>query len=160
MNLRYRLGYYALNPTASTEEAHKKLVEDFGRVLELDSPDATAVLFQASLDPTPDKSAGDTKVTFAIDPYTLTFTHGQEGLEHAELSCAVAAYSTRGTLVKEEVTSLKAGLTADEYSRLNRGKLGCHRSIALKPGKYVLKLGVVDGTSGLIGTTVAKVTIP
>lgn len=159
VRLRYRVGYYAVDPTATGEQEHKKLVEEFGLALALDSPDTTAVLFDASV-AAPEKGQSDTRVTFSIDPRTVSFDTKDDGKRHAEISCAVVAYAKNGALVAKEITSISAAVKLDDFPKLTQKNFTCHRSLDLKPGKYTLKLGVVDGTSGMIGTAVAKLTVP
>ena len=40
-----------------------------------------------------------------------------------------------------------------------KGLLYCHQAIELPPGDYVLRLGVLDDHTGLMGTTNARVTV-
>jgi hypothetical protein len=99
-------------------------------------------------------------VNFAIDPHTLAFERKADGLAHASLSCAVVAYSHKGSPVKKEINSVTAALKADAFEKLMQGYFPCKRTIELKPGHYNLTLGVVDHTSRLMGTTTASVTVP
>lgn len=158
--LRYRQGYYALDPGAQSKDAEKTLSRNFSDALSLDSPGATAVVFHAGVTP-PSAKAPQVTVSFAIDPHTLAFQHKEDGLEHAMISCAVAAYSEKGSLVKQEITNLTAAMKGDEYDKMMKGQqFPCKRTIELKPGSYNLTLGVVDRTSRLIGTTTAWVKVP
>jgi len=100
-------------------------------------------------------------VNFAIDPHTLAFERKDDGLEHAMVSCAVAAFSEKGSLVKEEISNVTAAMKADEFEKMMKGQqFPCKRTIELKPGSYNLTLGVVDRNSRLMGTTTAWVKVP
>ena len=100
-------------------------------------------------------------VNFAIDPHTLAFERKDDGLEHIMVSCAVAAFSEKGSLVKEEITNVTAAMKADEFEKMMKGQqFPCKRTIDLKPGRYNLTLGVVDRNSRLMGTTTAWVKVP
>ncbi|HET9840122.1 MAG TPA: VWA domain-containing protein [Candidatus Angelobacter sp.] len=160
MNLRYRQGYYALDPGMQNKEAEKALARNFSNALSLDAPSATAVVFRAGVTP-PSVKAPQVTVNFAIDPHTLAFQHKEHGLEFVELSCAVAAYSEKGALVKQEITNLTATMKADDFEKMMQGQqFPCKRTIDLKPGSYNLALGVVDRNSRLMGTTTAWVRVP
>jgi hypothetical protein len=160
ISLRYRQGYYALDPGMQQKDAEKALAQNFSNALSLDSPSATAVVFHAGITP-PSPKASQVTVNFAIDPHTLAFQRKDDGLEHAALSCAVAAYSEKGTLVKEEITNLTAAMKADDFDKMMKGQqFPCKRTIELKPGSYNLTLGVLDRTSRLMGTTTAWVKVP
>jgi VWFA-related protein len=162
VNLRYRQGYYALEPGSNDKkkDAEKVLTKTFSDALSLDSPSATAVVFHAGVTPPSDKAQKVT-VSFAIDPHTISFEHKDDGLEHALVSCAVAAYSDKGAPVKQASTTMKAAMKADEFQTMMKGQqFPCTQTLDLKPGSYNLALGVLDRNSKLIGTTTAWVKVP
>jgi hypothetical protein len=159
VSLRYRQGYYALNPGEQKKDGEKDLARVLSDALSPDMPASTGVLFQAGVVPPTGKGMPVT-VNFAIDPHTLAFDQRSDGLEHASLSCAVVAYSEKGSPVKKEINSLTATLKPAEFEKLMQGYFPCKRTIDLKPGRYNLSLGVVDQNSRLIGTTTASVSVP
>jgi VWFA-related protein len=159
VNLRYRQGYYALDPGLQVKEAEKMLARNFSNALSLDSPSATAVIFRAGITP-PSPKASQVTVSFAIDPHTLSFQH-KDGAEMVTVSCAVAAYTEKGQLIKEEITNMTATIKADDFEKMMKGQqVVCKRTIELKSGSYNLALGVVDRSSRLMGTTTAWVKVP
>ncbi|HET8892359.1 MAG TPA: VWA domain-containing protein [Candidatus Angelobacter sp.] len=159
-SLRYRQGYYALEPgLPATKKDSDKLARDFSQALTLDSPSSTGVIFLAGVD-RPSESGKPVTVNFAIDPHTLGFERKDDGLQHIMVSCAVAAFSEKGSFVKEEVSNVTAAMKADEFDKMMKGQqFPCKRTINLKPGNYNLTLGVVDRNSRLIGTTTAWVKV-
>jgi VWFA-related protein len=160
VNLRYRQGYYALDPGTQNKYTDKALTRTFSDALSLDSPSATGVVFRAGVAP-PSAKEKQVTVNFAIDPHTLGFERKNDGLQHIMVSCAVAAFSEKGSFLKEEVSSVTAAMKADEFEKMMKGQqFPCKRTINLKPGNYNLTLGVVDRNSGLIGTTTAWVKVP
>lgn len=160
VNLRYRQGYYALDPGMQNKYTDKTLTRTFSDALSLDSPSATGVIFRAGVTP-PSAKEKPVTVNFAIDPHTLGFERKDDGLQHIMVTCAVAAFSEKGSFLKEEVSSVTAAMKADEFEKMMKGQeFPCKRTINLKPGNYNLTLGVVDRNSGLIGTTTAWVKVP
>jgi hypothetical protein len=160
VSLRYRQGYYALDPNIKNKDTEKALAQTFWDALSLDAPSATSVLFHAGVAPSPSKGQQVT-VSFAIDPRTLAFEHKADGLEHAQVSCAVAAFSDKGAPVKQESTTWNAAVKADEFEKMMKGaQFPCKQTLDLKPGSYNLTLGVLDRNSKLIGTTTAWVKVP
>ena len=155
VKLHHRIGYYATNPDTAAKEEAKLVAEDFSRSLTLDAPQVTKVVFQAGVLP----SGGKVVVNFAIDPHTLTFDKGEDGSEHASLSCVVWAFSGKGDPQRSE-GSLKADLKADVYAQMMKGNLPCQRTLNLKPGKYTLKLGVMDRITNHMGTITTEVAVP
>lgn len=161
VNLRYRLGYYALDPSLENKEneSTKKLAADFSQALALDTPSSTAVLFHATVMP-PAGSGQKLQVNFAIDPHTLSYTEKEGGVQQASLGCAIVAYTEKGSKVRDEVNNLVGKVKAEEFPKLMRSNFPCQCTIELKPGQYQLRLGVVDKISKQMGTTTASVTVP
>jgi len=160
VSLRYRQGYYALDPAIQNKDEDKTLARTFSDALSLDSPSATGVVFHAGVVPSSAKGQQVT-VSFAIDPHTVAFEHKNDGLEHAMVSCAVAAFSDKGVPVKQEITNLTAAMKPEDFETMMKGQqFPCKRTIDLKPGSYNLTLGVLDRNSRLIGTTTAWVKVP
>ena len=157
--LRYRQGYYALNPGEQKKEGEGDLARSLSDALSPDMPALTGILFRAGVVPPSSKTA-QVVVNFAIDAHTLAFLREADGLSHASLSCAVVAYSDKGSLVKKEITSVTAALKAEDFEKVMQGYFPCKRTIELKSGHYNLTLGVLDQTSRLMGTTTASVTVP
>ena len=159
VTLRSRQGYYALNPGEQKKDGDKDLARSLSDALSPDMPASTGVLFHAGVVLPTEKAAALT-VNFAIDPHTIAFEQKSDGLAHASLSCAVVAYSDKGSPVKKEINSVTAALKPAELEKIMQGYFPCKRTIELKPGHYNLTLGVVDQGSCLIGTTTASVSVP
>ena len=162
VTLRYRMGYYALNPEDSARWDSADLAQEFTYAMEFDSPLFTGVRFQAMVTPPADRNQKST-VIFAIDPHTMTFENKDDGLQHVAITCSVAVYSEKGNLIKnpkDETTSLSGPLKPDEYQKLMRQYFPCKRTLDLKPGKYTLRLGAVDMNSHLFGTSNASLVVP
>lgn len=159
VKLRYRQGYYALGPVASTRSDDSTASRDFSKAMDLDFPSSTAVRFLAEVVPPSEKTQNKLVVAFGIDPHTIAFEKGGDGLEHAILICVVWAYPKKGDPVRSEGEST-AALKEDVYQQLMRSRYPCKRTLDLKSGHYNLRLGVMDRTSNLIGSTTTEVNIP
>ena len=159
VKLRYRPGYYAVDPEKLQKEAAHNLAETVSRAMEFDTPAYTAVRFEAGVLPPSDKNK-KVVVNFAIDPHTISFQHNSDGLEHANVSCVVWAYGKdkdKPNRAKEVTQS--AQLKPEVYQQLMKQYFPCRQEIALKPGSYTLKLAVIDRTTNLIGTANTPITV-
>ncbi|HZI58542.1 MAG TPA: VWA domain-containing protein [Verrucomicrobiae bacterium] len=154
--LRYRQGYYALGPTSDNPAS---ATETFSHALDRDAPTSAAVLFQASVLPPSAQTQNKVVVNFGIDPHTVAFQKQSDDLQHANISCVVWAYPAKGDPVRAEGES-KAALKEDVYQQMMHSYFPCQRSLALKPGHYTLRLGVLDETTNLIGTLTSQVSVP
>jgi VWFA-related protein len=160
VKLRYRQGYYALDPEKVNKADSDAVAENFSRSLELDAPAATQVVFQAQVQPPSDKSK-KVVVTFHIDPRTLAFEHKNDGTEFARLSCTVWAYGKDKDKPIMSSGTVNANLKANEYQQMLQQRfLPCDRQLELKPGTYALRMGVLDRATNKIGTTSAQVVVP
>ncbi|HEY6253509.1 MAG TPA: hypothetical protein VI685_26420, partial [Candidatus Angelobacter sp.] len=155
----YRLGYYALDPGVENKLETKNLATDFSQAMALDTPSSTAVLFHATVTP-PAGNGQKIQVNFAIDPHTLGYAEKEGGAQQASLGCAVVAYTEKGSKVRDEINNMTGKVKAEEFPKLMRSNFPCTCTIELKPGKYQLRLGVVDKISKQMGTTTASVTVP
>jgi VWFA-related protein len=160
VSLRYRDGYYALDPAKMTKEDSDAVAENFSRSLELDVPAATQILFQAQVQPPSEKNK-KVVVSFHIDPRTLAFEQKEGGNEFAHLSCTVWAYGKDKDKPTMSSGTVNANLNAKEYQQMMQQRfLPCDRQLDLKPGTYALRMGVLDRATNKMGTASAQVVVP
>jgi VWFA-related protein len=160
VSLRYRAGYYALDPEKANKEDSDAVAESFSRALQVDAPAATQVVFQAQVEPPSEKSK-KVVVTFHIDPRTLAFEHKEGGNEFAHLSCTVWAYGKDKDKPTMSSGTVNANLNAKDYQQMMQQRfLPCDRQLDLKPGTYALRMGVLDRATNKIGTASAQVVVP
>ncbi len=160
VKMRYRQGYYALDPEKIHQADSDALAESFSRSLEFDAPAVTQVIFQAQVQPPSEKNK-KVVVTFHIDPRTLAFERKDDGAEFARLSCTVWAYGKDKDKPTMSSGTVNANLSAKDYQQMMQQRfLPCDRQLDLKPGTYALRMGVLDRASNKIGTAAAQVTVP
>jgi VWFA-related protein len=160
ISLRYREGYYAVDPTKINKEDSDAVAENFSRMLELDAPAATQIVFQAQVQPPSEKNK-KVVVTFHIDPRTLAFEQKEGGNEFAHLSCTVWAYGKDKDKPTMSSGTVNANLNAKDYQQMMQQRfLPCDRQLDLKPGTYALRMGVLDRATNKIGTASAQVVVP
>jgi VWFA-related protein len=158
VKLQYRDGYYANNPL--TVLSTSTMENEFSQALDINAPALTAVSFQAAVLPASAQTPGKFSVVFHIDPHTLAFHAGGDGLEHAELNCVVWAYPKKGDPIRAEGGTITAALPQSDYDKMMKSFFPCQRALDLKPGQYTLRLGVLDRKSNLIGTLSTPLNVP
>jgi VWFA-related protein len=159
IKLRYRIGYFAVDPASYMRLDAKQRAHDFIQALTLETPASTALLFQARVLPPSEKTGGKVLIDFAVDPHALSFEQSG-GLAHAQLKCAVEVYSEQGAPIRTEASDVATALQPDAYSQVLRTNLPCRTSFALKEGSYLLRLAVRDERTGLIGSENAELKVP
>src|SRR5262249_13359456 len=90
VHLQYRRGYYAVQPQEGPKD-NVTISGDVGQALLRDAPASSGVLFQAGIAPPAQATQQKFMVNFAVDPHTIAFQHGDDGLQHAKLGCVVWA---------------------------------------------------------------------
>lgn len=156
LQTRYRKGYFASEGQTSDSKAARA---DFGRALAPDTPLATALPFLARVNP-PGKERKEVVVDFSVVPNYVLF-QPQGELQHARLDFVTCVYDAKGKAVGTPRTDvLTAQLRPATYAEVMKHGLRFRQTVTLPPGKYVLKFGVWDQQSNMIGTLVAKLEVP
>lgn len=158
VKLRYRLGYYAVDPEAFARLDQTQRNAEFGQALNLEYPISTAITFQARIFPPSEQTKGKVVVNYGIDPHAVVFEAEANG-QHAEVDYAVAAYSKTGQPIKLEGRTIKTALAPDVFQKVMNSYLPCQLEFDLPPGEYVLRLGVRDNRTGLLGTVNTTLTV-
>src|SRR4029077_6421452 len=160
VKLHYRQGYFAVEPLAYAKLDASQKSSDLAQALNLDFPVATALRFQAAVVPPSAATGNKVTVNYAVDPHELTFELQSDGLQHASVDCAVIVYSQNGEALQRLSNTMMAALQTDEYNRVMQKSFPCRQTFDLGPGQYLLRLGVRDARTGLIGTLNAPLTVP
>jgi VWFA-related protein len=159
VQLRHRLGYYAVNPQIFADKNQKQQATAFGQALSPDFPVSTGLLFRAGVLQPSDQTQNKVLVNFGIDPHAISFERQADGLQHATLDCVVRAYSGKGKLIKTESSTINAALKTETFTKIMQSTFPCRQFVDLPAGNYFLRLGVRDTRTGLIGTANAKITV-
>ncbi|MCU1220153.1 MAG: hypothetical protein JWN42_1350 [Candidatus Angelobacter sp.] len=162
VKLRYRIGYFAMDSAAFAKLSPRRQDEDFDDAMTLNIPVSTALPFQAVVTPPSAKTQNKVVVTYRVDPHALSFETGNDGLQAVNMECAVRVFPKKNPdkAVATEAQKMGGALNADAYAKVMKGFFPCRDLLTLQPGDYLLRLGVRDNVTGLIGTANASLTIP
>ena len=162
VKLRYRIGYFALDTATFAKLNPKRKDQDFDEALSLNVPVSTALPFQAMVMPPSAKTQNKVVISYGVDPHVLSFAAGNDGLQHVDMECAVRVFAKKNPdkTVTTEAQKMGGAMNADAYAKVMKGFFPCRDQLTLEPGDYLLRLGVRDNETGLIGTTNATLTIP
>ena len=162
VKLRYRIGYFAADSATFAKLSPKKQDEDFDEALGLNLPISTALPFKAMVMPPSAKTQNKVIVNYGVDPHGLSFTELDGGLRQVNMECAVRVFTKKSPdkQVAGEAEKMGGSLNSEAYEKVMKGFFPCRDQLTLAPGDYILRLGVRDNESGLIGTANATLTIP
>ena len=161
IHLRYRTGYFAMDRAAYLAEHPEQTDIDFSQALNLESPITSALQFKAEVNP-PAADSTTVRLRYAIDSSQVQFTQGEDGLQHAQVDCAVRAFTPKDLEqpVKTEGTKVNAALKPDALAKIKSSFFPCELKVDLPPGQYLLRLAVRDDSNGIVGSVNAQVAVP
>ncbi len=161
VKVHYRAGYFAVDREAAVQANPSRQEQELDQAMTPDWPIATGLPFQARVTPPSDKTQNKLVVHYAIDPKALNFQTDDKGLERVDLTCAIRAYLVKdmNKPVKSEGRKLAGSLRPEAYTKVMGGFFPCEEQVELAPGKYFLRVGVRDNSTGLIGTANATVEV-
>ncbi|HYX53310.1 MAG TPA: VWA domain-containing protein [Candidatus Limnocylindrales bacterium] len=161
VKLRYRLGYFAMDPAKGSLPDKQREME-FSDNLSPDQPAATQMIFEAAISPPSEKTSNKVAVFFAVDPQTVTFIQEDNGNQKARLQCAARIFTSAqdNHPLKTEAEDVDADLSPENMARVARSGVPCRASFDLPPGEYFIRLGIRDLQSGRIGTANAYLKVP
>jgi VWFA-related protein len=161
VKLQYRAGYFAVDREAVAQANPSRQDQELDQAMTPDWPIATGLPFQAHLTPPSDKTQNKLVVQYAIDPKALNFQIDDKGLQRVDLTCAIRAYSVKDMdkPVKSEGRKLAGSLRPEAYTKVMGSFFPCEQQVELPAGKYFLRVGVRDNSTGLIGTANATVEV-
>ncbi len=159
-SLAYRRGYYAtpdqpagaFNPSAALNAA-----------LQPDAPETTMLLLHSKVQ-LPDAQHSSLRVDSVIDPGNVYFSTDSRGRRHAHLLVtlvAIPAVADPYAPVRKKQPppafpqtsgAYVVDLDPDAFRKLFTSGMPMHQELTLAPGRYNLRLGVMDVTSRRSGT--------
>ena len=158
LRVRHRDGYWAIDSTHHKPAEQQAARREFLFALGLESPAATSLPFVAQVLP-PSKEERAVIVDFGVNPHAIVFDSHPDKLQHAHLDFAIVAFDALGNQVNSQFDVVTTHLNPERYDAIMRGRLGFRQKITLPPGTYLLKLGVRDIKSDVMGTVAGKVEV-
>ena len=156
LKLAYRRGYYSIPPVAASSAAGTAALR---AALQPGMPPATSVMLTTSLQ-LPDATRKDVKVDYVIDSNGVDFADAPDNKKHVQIDCMVIAFDSAGKEVAHASDTLDATIPLNAYVAVQQYGLPAHQLISLPPGKYNLRIGVMDKTTQAIGTVDAPLEVP
>jgi VWFA-related protein len=164
-SLSYRRGYFAFPEEITTEDT----AEELNTALQPEAPESTLLLLKGKVE-FPDATNPDVHVITTVDPAGVEFTTDVAGHRHAKLLVLLVALNdvsgaTGGGLAAQPDSppqtsgTIRVDLDPEQYAAALKEGLAFQQKLALKPGRYRLRLGVSDMNNHRLGTLDMPVTI-
>ncbi|HET8922333.1 MAG TPA: VWA domain-containing protein [Candidatus Acidoferrum sp.] len=151
VTVRARHGYYALT-SADDAKTTKQREGEIGIAMQIGTPAATGVTFDARVVPPPPAAKMKVGIDFIVDPYTISAEDAGGGNRRLAVEFHAAAYGSDRKIAGQKDVAIKPTLKSEDFTRIQQQGLPYHLDLELPPAHYTLRLGVVDQRSGFIGT--------
>ena len=159
LKLHHRRGYFAVDPERESKENEKSARREFLIALNPESPMSTSLPFVVRVTP-PSKDQPSVLLDFSIEPKAIAFDPDGE-LHHAKIDFISIAFDSKGKKqIADQLETMDANLKPNTYADVMKYGLRMRQKLNLAPGRYLLKFGVRDTHSNLIGTATAPVEVP
>jgi VWFA-related protein len=145
----YRRGYFATPDTPAAKPAQELI-----RALQPDIPESTMLQLHARIQ-LPSSRDPSVHLDSVILPANIGFSATAEGRHHAQLLVVLIALNDgeqQAAAPPQTSGTLTLDFTDEQYKLALSSGIPIHQQIVLKPGKYRLRLGVIDLTNQSVGT--------
>jgi hypothetical protein len=155
---RYRRGYYAVVAKEhSGNQAEQMLVSAMQPTL----PESTMLLLRVRVVP-PDLEHSSVRIDYAVAAQDLSFTDVTDinKDKNANIEFIAIAWDKNHLNAGQVVDTTEVWVGTSAFEEVMLTGFPEHQELDLKPGSYMLRLGVVDLVSQKIGTVDVPLTIP
>jgi VWFA-related protein len=142
--LRYRKGYFAIEPGPSKE---RNFEQEVAAALQVNAP-STQISFRAQAKPT---DPGKVKVVFLVDARTLT-AEDSGGSKKMNVAFYASVFGSNGKSLATRTTKVDRTFDAATYQQILDHGMMVPLDLEIPSGGSELRLAVLDNKTGLIGT--------
>ena len=156
-SLIYRRGYFATPDASATDQG-----DDLARAMQPGAPEETSLRLRSGILP-PLPGVLDTTFQSTIDTRDVDFSSTPDGHRHATLRVQMIAFSDAAKQPQSMPQTsgfLHIDLDPDRFRSILAEGIAFRQSLALKPGRYVVLLGVSEQGGEKLGTLEMPVSIP
>lgn len=124
-------------------------------------PESTMLLLRVQVLP-PDLEHSAVRIDYAVAAQDLSFTDATDTNKdkHANIEFIAIAWDKNRQDAGHVIDTTEASVGTSAFEQVMQTGFPGHQELELKPGSYVLRLGVVDLVSQRIGTVDVPLTIP
>jgi VWFA-related protein len=157
VKLAYRHGYFS-SPTKAAASPQSGVAALRG-ALQPGMPPSTMLFMTATVLP-PDATHKDVRIQYVVNANGITFGDLPDQRKRIILDCIAIAYNQDGREVAHASDTLDGTIKATAYDTVMNNGIPAQQLIALPPGAYNLRLGVMDRPSQQIGTLDVQLVVP
>jgi VWFA-related protein len=156
IKLAYRRGYFSSPTKAASSQSG---VAALRGALQPGMPPSTMLFMTATVLP-PDETHKDVRIQYVVNPNGVTFGELPDQRRRIILDCITIAYNQDGREVAHASDTLDGIIKPQAYDTVMNNGIPAQQVMALPPGAYTLRLGVMDRPSQQIGTLDVQLVVP
>ena len=145
---RHRNGYYALPETHRDADAADQLLAN---AMQHTLPESTRLLMKVQVLP-PNGDRKSVSIDFAVVAADLDFADAPDQQKNAAVDFIAVALDKNWKQAGTASKTIDASLRPETYQRVLGAGFPGHLDLEVNPGKYILRLGVMDRHNQRIGT--------
>ena len=151
----YRPGYFAVpDQPKPADDAKNRMIA----AIQPGVPESTMLLLRVQVLP-PDAQKRAVRIDYGVYAPDLEFSDGGDGTRRAKLEFMAAAWDRDNVPAGNISQTMELELKPTDYQAVLEKGLSAHLELALKPGSYTIRLGVLDYGNQKIGTLNVPLTI-
>ena len=108
----------------------------------------------------PDQDHRAVRIDYAVEAQDIAFTDVSGKRKHAAIDFMAAAWDKHNQDIGHVTDKMETSIRPEVFDQVMKTGLPMHQELELKPGSYLLRLGVIDRGSQKIGTVDVPLTIP
>jgi VWFA-related protein len=155
IKLFYRRGYYAFPDEEVKGDLAAKML---AAALQPTTPESTMLLMRVQVLP-PDASSKNVRIDYAVAPGDVVFADTDDGKKRVVLDFMATAIDDSGRDAAQVANTLQGNLPMETYRTMLQSGIPAHQELELKPGKYRLRLGIIDRATNKVGTLDVPLTV-
>lgn len=144
----YRNGYFAVVDPLSTKEDPNWVA---GFAMQREAPVSTQLIMKARVVP-PDELGQPVGIDMLIDAHDLVYATTEDKQHRPEIQFIAVAWDNNGKKCGSFSETFNPTLSREQLQKLLRNGMQFHQPMALAPGTYQLRLGVMDRLARRVGT--------
>jgi VWFA-related protein len=154
--LHYREGYYAAPDIATDQKTAAQLLAS---AMQPAVPESTSILFKVQVLP-PTAERKTVSIDFAVSPSDLSFADTPDQRKAATVDFMAVALDRNQKEAGVASNTVAAAMRPAAYQQILKTGFPGHLDLEVKPGRYLLRLGVIDRNTERIGTLDVSLTVP
>jgi len=156
LKAEYRPGYFAIpDKTKPADLEHNRMISS----MQPGVPVSTMLLLRVQVLP-PDARKNAVQIDYAVYAPDVSFADSDDQSKYAKIEFVAVAWDKKNASAGSISQTMELTPKPSTYQGMLEHGIAAHLELALKPGTYKLRLGVLDYGSGKIGTLDVPISIP